>query len=325
MAGLRRGVPEWPIASSRVRAVNHAASASPRFAALAAPSTGAGIGLRSVHYADFLARRPRVPLVEVHSENMFRGGRHLDVLLEVRRDTAVSLHGVGLSLGSTDPLSRAHLAALGALVRRVEPALVSDHLCWSSVGGVYANDLLPLPCTREALAHLVRRIGQVQEALGRRLLVENVSSYLQFEGAEMAECEFVAEVARRSGCALLLDVNNVHVSAVNHGFDARAWLDAVPVASVAEFHLAGYSVNRVVAEDGSECELLIDSHSRPVTDAVWSLYEAALLRFGPRPTIVEWDAELPPLQGLLAEAALAQRRLDACTAPPRRSRHAALA
>jgi uncharacterized protein (UPF0276 family) len=300
-------------------------AAAPRFAALPASPAGAGIGLRSVHYADFQQQRPRVPLIEVHSENMFRGGRHLDVLLQVRRDTAVSLHGVGLSLGSTDPLSAPHLAALRTLVRRVEPALVSDHLCWSSVGGVYANDLLPLPCTREALLHVVHRVEQVQEALGRRLLVENVSSYLQFEGADMSEWEFVAEVARRSGCALLLDVNNVHVSATNHGFDAVDYLEAVPTGAVAEFHLAGYSVNRVTGEDGCERELLIDSHSRPVTDAVWSLYEAALRRFGPRPTIVEWDAELPSLAGLLAEAAQAQRRLDACAAQEGRSRHAALA
>jgi uncharacterized protein (UPF0276 family) len=274
-------------------------------------SAAAGIGLRSPHYAAFLERRPAVPLVEVHSENFFRGGRHLDVLMQVRRDTPVSLHGVGLSLGSTDPLSQSHVAALKALVDRIEPVLVSDHLCWSSVAGVYVNDLLPLPCTHEALAHVAQRVERVQEALGRRLLVENVSSYLAFDGADMPEWTFLAELARRTGCALLLDVNNIHVSARNHGFDALAYLAAIPPECVAEMHLAGYTVNRVPLDAGGDAELLIDTHSRPVAEPVWALYEQALRHIGARPTIVEWDADLPPLDALLDEAAQAARRMEA--------------
>jgi uncharacterized protein (UPF0276 family) len=272
---------------------------------------GAGIGLRSPHYTAFLESRPTLPLVEVHSENFFRGGRHLDVLMQVRRDTPVSLHGVGLSLGSTDPLSERHVAALKSLADRVEPSLVSDHLCWSSVAGVYVNDLLPLPYTHEALVHVAQRVERVQEALGRRLLVENVSSYLEFDGADMPEWTFLAELARRTGCALLLDVNNIYVSARNHGFDALTYLAAIPPESVAEMHLAGYSVNRVPLDGGGDAELLIDTHSRPVAEPVWALYEQALQHIGARPTIVEWDADLPPLDALLDEAANAERRMDA--------------
>jgi uncharacterized protein (UPF0276 family) len=272
---------------------------------------GAGIGLRSPHYAAFLEARPALPLVEVHSENFFRGGRHLDVLLQVRRDTPVSLHGVGLSLGSTDPLSERHLAQLKRLADRIEPALVSDHLCWSSVAGVYVNDLLPLPCTHEALAHVAERVERVQEALGRRLLVENVSSYLEFARADMPEWAFLAALTRRTGCALLLDVNNIYVSVRNHGFDALAYLAAIPPESVAEMHLAGYSVNRVPLEGGGDAEILIDTHSGPVAEPVWALYEQALQRIGARPTIVEWDADLPSLDVLLDEAANAERRMHA--------------
>jgi len=279
-----------------------------RFDAVPLPA-GAGIGLRSAHYAEFLATRPALPLVEVHSENYFAGGRHLDVLLAVRRDTAVSLHGVGLSLGSADPLSERHLAALKSLVDRVEPVLVSDHLCWSSIGGVYANDLLPLPYTREALAHVAERVDRVQQCLGRRLLVENVSSYLEFTASEWTEWDFLAELARRSGCGVLLDINNIHVSATNHGFDPLAYLRAMRADTVGEMHLAGYSVNRVQGEDGRETEILIDTHSRPVSPPVWALYETALRWLGPKPTVVEWDADLPPLSGLLAEAGQAQRCL----------------
>lgn len=272
---------------------------------------GAGIGLRSPHYAAFLESRPALPLVEVHSENCFRGGRHLDVLVQVRRDTPVSLHGVGLSLGSTDPLSERHVAALKSLADRIEPALVSDHLCWSSVAGVYVNDLLPLPYTQEALVHVAQRVEQVQEALGRRLVVENVSSYVEFAGADMPEWAFLAELARRTGCALLLDVNNIYVSSCNHGFDALSYLDAIAPESVAEMHLAGYSVNRVPLDGGGDAEILIDTHSRPVADPVWTLYEQALQRIGARPTIVEWDADLPPLHALLDEAANAECRMQA--------------
>jgi len=271
----------------------------------------AGIGLRAPHYSPFLERRPALALIEVHSENCFRGGRHLDVLLRARRDCAVSLHGVGLSLGSTDVLNTQHLAALKALVDRVEPALVSDHLCWSSVGGVYVNDLLPLPFTHEALLHVARRIEHVQEVLGRAILVENVSSYLQYRDAEMSEWEFLAELARLSGCGLLLDLNNIHVSACNHGFDARAYLAAMPAHAVREFHLAGHAATTLTLDDGRTAQMLIDTHDGPVSLPVWSLFDEAIRRFGPRPTIVEWDSRLPALQSLLDEAARAEQRLAA--------------
>jgi uncharacterized protein (UPF0276 family) len=272
------------------------------------PVPRAGIGLRSPHHAEFLARRPRLPLIEVHSENFFGGGPPLAVLLRARRDVPVSLHGIGLSLGSVDPLDERHLRALAALIGKVEPALVSDHLSWSSFGGVYTNDLLPLPTTREALEHVSARVERVQQRLGRRILVENVSSYLRFTHSEMAECEFLAELARRSGCGLLLDVNNVYVSACNHGFDARAYVDALPPGAVQEIHLAGHVANPVPRLDGRAGEILIDSHSAPVPPAVWALYERAIERFGATPTIVEWDAELPALDVLLAQAAEADRR-----------------
>jgi uncharacterized protein (UPF0276 family) len=272
----------------------------------------AGIGLRSPHHAEFMARRPAVALVEVHSENFFGGGRHRDVLRRVRRDTPVSLHGIGLSLGSTDALDLRHLRALAALVDDVQPMLVSDHLSWSSVAGVHANDLLPLPYTPEALAHVCRRVEQVQALLGRRILVENVSSYLQFEASSMAEWEFLAELAARTGCGVLLDVNNVHVSACNHGFDPLRYLEALPTDAVQEMHLAGHVANPVPLGDGRTGEILIDTHSRPVAPAVWRLYRHALARFGPVPTIVEWDADLPPLDTLIDEAAAAERCMEAC-------------
>jgi uncharacterized protein len=270
----------------------------------------AGIGLRAEHYVDFLASRPPVAFIEAHSENYFgRGGKPLHYLQLARRDYPLSLHGVGLSIGSTDPLADAHLERLAELIAMLQPALVSDHLSWSSVDNTYSNDLLPLPYTEEALANVVSRVQQVQERLRRRILIENVSSYFEFADSTMPEWTFVAAVARRSGCAILLDVNNIYVSSVNHGFDAMEYLQAIPVAAVAEMHLAGHTRNRV---DGGE--ILIDTHSRPVADAVWALYARALQRFGPVPTLIEWDADLPPLPELVAEAAKADRLLQACHA-----------
>jgi uncharacterized protein (UPF0276 family) len=263
----------------------------------------AGIGLRAIHYHEVLETLPAVGWLEVHSENYFGDGPPLHYLERARAHYPLSLHGVGLSLGSTDPLGQSHLGQLDALVRRVEPFVVSEHLSWSSVGGRYLNDLLPLPYTEEALAHVAERIVQVQEFLGRQILVENVSSYLQYQDSTIPEAEFLAEVSRRSGCGILLDVNNVYVSATNHGFDALAYLDAVPVEPVREIHLAGYSVNRF--EDG---EILIDTHSRRVAEPVWALYRCALERFGAAPTLIEWDADIPPLAVLLAEA----RRAESC-------------
>jgi len=263
----------------------------------------AGIGLRAPHFGGVLETWPDVGWFEVHSENFFAaGGEPLRVLEAVRSRYPVSLHGVGLSLGSSDELSLRHLHKLKILVDRIEPAAVSEHLCWCSVNGRYLNDLLPLPYTEEALALLCTRIDRVQDFLGRSILVENVSSYLRFAGAEMPEWIFLAEVARRTGCGLLLDVNNIYVSACNHGFDAREYLRAIPADRVGEIHLAGFEQ----VED-----FLFDSHSRPVYPAVWDLYDEALTRFGPRPTLIEWDNDLPAFEVLVAEMNQADRRLAA--------------
>lgn len=267
----------------------------------------AGIGLRAAHHADFLEARPDIPWVEVHSENFFAdGGRQLQLLDTIRHDYGLSLHGVGLSLGSTDPLDGEHLRRLARLVRRVEPALVSEHVAWGSVAGTFLNDLLPMPCTSEALAQLVSRVGQVQDLLGRQILVENVSSYLQFAGNEMTDWEFLVALARRAGCLLLLDVNNIFVNASNHGFDPLAYLDAIPPELVAEYHIAGHSVVAAAGET-----LLVDTHDAPVAAAVWQLFAAALLRIGRRPVLLERDARLPPLAALIAEARLADRLMEA--------------
>ena len=266
----------------------------------------AGIGLRAPHYAQVLETRPALGWVEVHSENFFgAGGRPMWVLEQVRRDHPVSLHGVGLSLGSTDPLDRAHLRRLAALAARIQPGLVSEHLSWGSVGGRHHNDLLPLPYTEEALAHLIDRVQVVQEALGRQLLVENISSYLSYYASAIPEWEFLAELARRSGCGILLDVNNIYVSACNHGFSADRYLQGIPRGAVVEMHLAGFSARQF---DG--VPILIDTHNQPVAEAVWSLYARAIDRFGPLPTLIEWDSELPSLQRLLAEARRAQSILE---------------
>ena len=256
-----------------------------------------GIGLRAPHYAEILRRRPALEFLEVHSENFFAaGGSSLAWLQRFRAAYPLSFHGVGLSLGSAGPLDREHLARLAALVRRFEPLLVSEHLSWSSAGGRHANDLLPLPYTREALDNVVSNIGAAQEALGREILVENVSSYLAFAGADMTEWEFVAEAARRSGCRVLLDVNNIHVNAFNHGFEAHRYLEAIPRGAVAEIHVAGHE-----ARDG----LLVDTHGARACEEVWDLYARAVGRFGAQPTLIEWDTDIPALDVLLDEASTA--------------------
>jgi uncharacterized protein (UPF0276 family) len=270
---------------------------------------GAGIGLRAPHEAEFLALRPPLALVEVHTENAFGGGHTRRTLRRLRESHALSLHGVGLSLGSTDPLCARHLAAVCALVRELEPALVSEHLSFGAHAGVYANDLLPLPLTQEALDHLVPRVQQVQDSLRRPILIENISAYLVWQHAEMSEPQFLAELARRSGCGLLLDVNNLHVNVCNHGGDPIAWLQALPADAVHEMHLAGHVLREVPARDGGRTPWRLDTHSRPVDPAVWALYDAALRIVGPRPTVIEWDADLPPLATLLAEASIAERHL----------------
>jgi len=266
-------------------------------------AAGAGIGLRAPHHEELVRRRPPLALVEVHSENFFgEGGMPLAALERAAALYPVSLHGVGLSLGSADPLDERHLARLDSLVRRFEPALVSEHLAWSSIDGRHANELLPLPFTPEAIAHVAARIARVQDRLRRRILVENISTYLEFDERAMPESEFVAQVARRSGCGLLLDVNNIHVNSVNHGFDPIGYLDAIDPACVAEYHLAGHE----------PWELgLADTLSRRVAPEVWSLFGAALERIGPRPTVVEWDLDIPALDVLLDEASKAGALLAA--------------
>jgi len=262
-----------------------------------------GIGLRAIHHAEAIARRPDVGWFEAHSENYFaQGGAVPRVLGAVREHYPLSLHGVGLSIGSTDPLDRTHLAEVSRLVRDFEPMLVSEHLSWGSVGGRFTNDLLPLPYTEEALRHMTDRVRQVQDFLGRQILIENVSSYLQFACSEMAEWDFLAALAHESGCGLLLDVNNIYVSAMNHGFDAYDFLNAIPRHTVQEMHLAGHSRRRV-----GDHEVLIDTHDAPVCDDVWGLYSAAVARFGSVPTLIEWDAKIPELDVLVAEAHKADR------------------
>lgn len=266
----------------------------------------AGIGLRAPHYQEVTESRPAIGWFEVHSENYFGdGGQPLFFLEQVRRHYPVSLHGVGLSLGSVDPLNLDHLKKLRSLIARYEPGLVSEHLCWSSVGGRYLNDLLPLPYTEEALAHVAARIMQTQDYLKRQILVENVSSYVQYRHSTLNEWEFVVEVARRSGCGILLDINNIYVNAVNQNFDPLRYLHAIPRGLVQELHLAGFAVNRE-----ADREILIDHHGAPVTEAVWALYHEALQYFGPTPTLIEWDTEIPSLSVLLAEARHAQTLLD---------------
>lgn len=270
----------------------------------------AGIGLRAIHHDDFLAASPAVGWVEAHAENYFAlGGAQPWYLEQIRNRYPIALHGVGLSLGSADPLDALHLAHWRRLIERFEPAIISEHLCWSSAGGLHSNDLLPLPYTRAALKHLVSRVQQAQETCGRQILIENVSSYLEFESSDMTEWDFLAELARRSGCGILLDVNNIYVSACNHGFDAHRYIDAVPAAAIGEIHLAGHSINRA-----GNREIRIDTHSTAVCDEVWALYEYTIRRNGYRPTLIEWDTDIPALTVLAAEAALADRHASAALA-----------
>ena len=266
----------------------------------------AGIGLRGPHLRQVLETRPAVAWFEVHTENYFApGGRAVAELDAVRRDYPLSLHGVGLSLGGSDPLDEGHIENLERAIARFAPAMVSEHLCWTTAGMQHLHDLLPLPYTEEALRNVGSRIVEAQERLGRRLLIENVSSYLEFEHSTIPEWEFLREVAARSGCGILLDVNNIYVSAINHGFDPRRYIDAIPAEAVGEIHLAGH-----VRKDIEGTPLLIDSHSRPVTDAVWDLYAYTLARVGAKPTLIEWDSELPAFEVLQAEAAKAGSYLE---------------
>lgn len=274
----------------------------------------AGIGLRAAHIDTVLASRPAISWFEVHAENHMAGHPDevtpaLAALLQVRRDYPVSLHGVGLSLGGAGALDHDHLARFADLVRRADPCIVSEHLAWCGPSGTFLNDLLPLPYTDEALTIVAAHVDTVQTAIGRMLLVENPSAYLAFADPGMAEADFLAELVRRTGCGLLCDLNNSHVSAHNIGGDARAWLRRLPAAAIGEIHLAGH-----VREESDGETLLIDTHSTAVDAAVWDLYRAALDLLGPRPTLIEWDAEIPALPTLQAEAAKADAIALSCRA-----------
>ena len=265
-------------------------------------SSHAGVGLRPPHYQAILAEEPLVSFLEVHSENFFGdGGQPLKYLAKFREDYPISTHGVGLSLGSTDPLDPHHLRKLKRLVDAINPVLVSEHLCWVGVNGRFLNDLLPIPYTPESLAHVVSRVGEVQDFLKRPILIENVSSYLEFVDSTIPEWEFVREVASRAGCQILLDVNNIYVNAVNHDFDPLHYLDAIAPGSVGEIHLAGFQ---------NTGEILIDTHGAVVSDDVWRLYEYAIKQFGNVPTLIEWDTDIPELAVLLGEAGKANRILE---------------
>jgi uncharacterized protein (UPF0276 family) len=263
----------------------------------------AGIGFRAPHFAEIVATRPRVGFLEVHAENYMAGGSPMRQLERLRAVWPISLHGVGLSLGSAGGLRPEHLDRLADLVDRTEPALVSEHLSWSVGGGAYLNDLLPLPYTEESLILFAANVGRLQDRLRRRILVENPSAYLRFVHSTMDEVEFLSELVRRTGCGLLFDVNNAYVSCANLGGDPMMWIDGLPPAAVGELHLAGHAVNHA---DGTV--ILIDDHGSPIRSAVWTLYEHAIRRFVGAATLVEWDCDLPALPVLVAEAKEADRR-----------------
>lgn len=271
---------------------------------------GFGLGLRTPHYSDFLESPQRVDWLEILSDNyLVPGGKPLVMLDAIRADYPVVMHGVALSIGAADGPDRAYLAALAALARRVEPLWISDHLCWTGVHGRVLHDLYPLPYTDASIDVVVRNVHIAQEVLKRPLVLENVSSYVSFESSEMTEWEFITEVCQRTGCRLLLDVNNIHVSSVNHGFDARAFLRGVPADRVQQIHLAGHT------DHGDH---LIDTHDHPVADPVWALYAEALARLGPVATMIERDDRIPPLAELVCELDRAREIAAAALEPTRR-------
>jgi uncharacterized protein len=274
---------------------------------VAVRSLGFGLGLRPPHYTQIVETRPQVGWFEILSENfMVPGGRPLHWLDRIRSDYPIAMHGVSLSIGGTDPLDAQHLDWLQRLQRRVQPVWISDHLCWTGVGGRNLHDLLPLPYNEAVLAHVVERVRRVQDRLGSRILLENVSSYVSYPSSQLTEWEFLAEVAQRADCLILLDVNNVYVSSVNHEFDPLVYLDAMPPARVRQIHLAGHQRR----PDG----LIVDTHDAPVAEPVWRLYEHARRRFGDVSTMIERDSNIPPLAELLAELDYARsiaRRVDA--------------
>jgi uncharacterized protein (UPF0276 family) len=269
-----------------------------------APSTGnpipaaAGIGLRFPHHQRVVTERPNVAWFEVHTENYMGGGAPLKYLEAIRRDYPISLHGVGLSLGSAEGLDESHLERTRHVAERIQPRLVSDHLSWSVTAGTYLGDLLPLPLTEEALDIVSRNVQRFQDCIGRAILVENPSTYMEFRHSTIPEWEFLAALAGRTGCGILCDVNNIFVSASNHGWDAHTYLAGLPVSAIGEIHLAGHALREL----GDGRSLRIDDHGSAVDDAVWALYHDAVDRFGPVPTLIEWDNDIPPLETLMAEA-----------------------
>jgi uncharacterized protein len=263
---------------------------------------GFGVGLRRPHYTHVLEKRPATDWFEVISENfMVAGGRPLEVLERVREHHPIVLHGVSMSLGSTDTLNREYLSDLARLAKRFEPAWISDHLCWTGVGGQNLHDLLPLPYTEEALQHVVRRIREVQEILERPILIENVSSYLEFTVSTLSEWDFLAAIAEEADCGILLDINNIYVSAFNHRFDPLVYIDAIPQERVVQFHLAGHS------DHGT---YLLDTHDHPIREEVWALYECAVRRFGEVSTLIEWDDNIPEFPELAVVAHEARTRAE---------------
>lgn len=264
-----------------------------------------GLGFKPEHFSDIMARRGAVAFFEVHAENyMGDGGAPHAMLAALRENHALSIHGVGLSIGSAGGLDPEHVERLRRLITRYEPASFSEHLAWSSHGAAWLNDLLPLPYTDETLSTICAHVDQVQNVLGRRMLLENPATYVTFDSSTWSETDFLTELVRRTGCGLLLDINNVFISATNHRFDPRAYLAAFPLAAVGEIHLAGHDT-----EELPTGPLLIDTHGAPVADPVWTLYEEVLARTGPLPTLIEWDTDVPDFATLLAEAARAARLL----------------
>ena len=268
----------------------------------ALPTTAVGIGLRVPHTAEIMTHGAAVDWFEIHSENYFSaGGPHLEVLRRIRRDYPISAHGVGLSLGSAGRLAEHHLARLEHLARWLEPAIVSEHLAWGALDNQHLNDLLPLPYTREALRCLSANIDRVQNRLRRQILIENVSSYVEFKDSTLSEAQFLVALARDSGCGILLDLNNIYVSACNQGFDPVSYIEEIPGHLVAQLHVAGHSIQSFEGID-----IIVDTHNARVAAPVWCLLRHAVRCFGPRPVLVEWDSDLPALAVLLEEADLAR-------------------
>ncbi len=265
-----------------------------------------GVGLRSQHYQEILDRLPNIGFLEIHCENYFgKGGRPLHYLEQISQQYPLSFHGVGLSLGSADGLDSQHLKKLKNLVTCFNPVFVSEHLCWTSIGGMHFNDLLPIPYTDEALALIIKHVQQAQDFLKRNILIENISTYMEYNHSVIPEYEFMMEVVSQTGCGILLDVNNLYVNASNHHWDITTYLSKISPGAVEEIHLAGFTKN-----DFEEGSLLIDTHDKPVAAAVWEVYEQTIQSMGLKPTLIEWDKDLPELEVLLGEADKARKILE---------------